>query len=63
MTDNLEKKLLEKDCFECRVSGTAASAALGAYVFYYSYPGRFKGGKGHQLFMRAFATGKLLLFE
>ncbi|WKY12860.1 hypothetical protein Q1695_004011 [Nippostrongylus brasiliensis] len=32
--DQLEAKLSEKDCFECRVTGSLSCAAIGAFVFY-----------------------------
>ncbi|CAD5224903.1 unnamed protein product [Bursaphelenchus okinawaensis] len=56
MSQDLEKKL-KQDCFECRITGTLTAFALGSYILYSSQKGRFVGGRGHQLFMRVFASG------
>ncbi|KAK6758547.1 hypothetical protein RB195_016020 [Necator americanus] len=36
MPSELSKKVLENDCFECRVTGSLSCAAIGAFVFYQS---------------------------
>ncbi|KAI6242068.1 Gluconate kinase [Aphelenchoides fujianensis] len=45
------------DCFECKVSGTAAAFALGAYIWYNSRPGRYNGGARYGMFLKAVASG------
>ncbi|KAJ1361112.1 hypothetical protein KIN20_020289 [Parelaphostrongylus tenuis] len=34
--EEIPSKLLTKDCFECRLTGSLSCAAIGAYVFYHS---------------------------
>lgn len=36
MSCELDSKLVDKDCYECRVTGTLSSAAIGAFILYQS---------------------------
>jgi len=55
--DQLTVNDLTGDCFECKIAGTVGAFALGSYLVYCGQPGRFVGGRPHQLLIRSLAAG------
>ena len=46
-----------QDCFECRITGTAATFAIGCYLWYNSTRGKNVNSKVMKLFLRSAGVG------
>ncbi|CAJ0939404.1 unnamed protein product, partial [Mesorhabditis belari] len=53
----LTERLLNKDCQECRIVGSASMAAIGGFVVYHSNAPYYKSHRGAQLAVRCIAAG------